>query len=593
MRLTPPGIDAFDPRNTLTFSSSVMAGHPYVGLASFTITAKSPLSGGVGEANCEGPFAIGLKGSGVDAVVFRGAADSPLLVLIEGGVATFHDAGDLWGVGVQSTTDQLELMFGKGIHTAVIGQAGENRVRYASVVTERSHQAARTGMGAVMGSKRLKAVVIRGDDRPDVADPNACQFLSDLYRHRMPDNPLSAWQHDPPGFSAWVHTHGTDAALCTRNYQDSTFEAAEALAPAAYMERFAGTSVCPGCPSDCFKFLPPESARGDVNRGTAMHQEITGSMGPNLGVSDLNSILEANVACNDYGLDPTSLGFVLSMVMECNARGVTFPDEAATVHFGDAKGASELITQIAHRRGVGDLLAEGTRRIAERMGPDAAIAAMHVKGIEMAVFEPRTQTNIALGYATSPVGPRFNLCEHDWDFDPEMGWPHTLDESRSIGILERLPMDLVAPSKVRNFKALSELWSACNTLGLCIFAGPPTRSLTLDEVSQLLRGVTGWHTSAYEVMRFGDRRIDLMRAYNVREGLTAEDDTLPARFFNEGVTVGRWNDHAIDERAFRSVIETYYATCGWTKEGIPTYAKLLESKLEWVVGDAHIERVDR
>ena len=591
LRLAPAGIDAYDPRNPLIFSSSVMAGHPYVGLASFTITSKSPLSGGVGEANCEGPFAVGLKRSGVDAVVFRGASEAPVVVLIEGGVATFHDASPAWGRGVQSTTDWVEQKFGREVYTAAIGQAGENLVRFASVVTQRAHQAARTGMGAVMGSKRVKAVVIRGRELPAVADAGTCESLTELYRQRMPDNPLSAWQHDAPGFSAWVHTHGTDAALCTRNYQDSAFEGASAFAPEAYMERYSGVSECPGCPNDCFKFLRPEG-QVDATRGTAMHQEITGALGPNIGVSDVNSIFEANVACNDYGLDPTSLGFVLSMVMECNARGIELPADAGSLHFGDAKGAAEMIAQIALRARAGDLLAEGTRRIAERVGGDAAMTAMHVKGIEMAVFEPRTQTNIALGYATSPVGPRFNLCEHDWDFDPEMGWPHTLDESRSIGILNRLPMDQVAPVKVRNFKALSDLWSACNALDLCIFAGPPTRSLTLDEVSQLLRGVTGWHTSSYEVMRYGDRRVNLMRAYNVREGLTAEDDTLPSRFYDEGVTVGRWTDHSIEKISFQEVIETYYATCGWSRQGVPTYATLLDSRLEWVVDEGHLERVD-
>jgi aldehyde:ferredoxin oxidoreductase len=591
MRLAPAKIDAFDPRNPLIFSSSVMAGHPYVGLASFTITSKSPLSGGVGEANCEGPFGIALKGSGADAVVFTGASESPVVVLIEAGAATFHPVPHLWGQGVQATTDWVEGEFGRDVFTAAIGQAGENRVRYASVVTHRAHQAARTGLGAVMGAKRLKAVVIRGDDRPPVADPETCQTLTELYRQRMPDNPLAAWQHDAPGFSAWVHTHGTDAALCTRNYQESTFEGAEALTPAAYMERYAGSSECPGCPSDCFKYLPPKGRDVDPARGSAMHQEIVGALGPNIGVSELDFILEANVTCNDYGLDPTSLGFVLSMVMECNARGIELPAEAASLHFGDARGAAKMIERIALRRGVGDLLAEGTRRMADLFGVDSAPAAMHVKGIELGVFEPRTQANIALGYATSPVGPRFNLCEHDWDFDPEMGWPHTLNESRSIGILKRLPMDQVAPVKVRNFKALSDLWSACNALGLCIFAGPPTRSLTLDEVSRLLGGITGWRTSSYEVMRYGDRRVNLMRAYNVREGLTAADDTLPSRFFDQGVTVGRWENHSIDEGAFREVIATYYATCGWSREGVPAYATLLDSKLEWVVDEGHIERV--
>ena len=253
-----PG-DAFDPANPLIFASSVLAGHPYAGLARFTVAARSPLTGGIGEARGEGPFAIALKGSGADAIIMRGRAAELSVLVVEEGQAALHPADELRGMTVSQADAELRRLYGEDIHTAIIGPAGENLVRFASIVADRNHQAARMGMGAVMGSKNLKAVVIRSDMHPPVADPARCAALTESYRRRMITNPLTLWQLEPPGFSAWVHTHGTDAALCTRNYRDSVFESAVAYTPDRFMRRYQGVSPCPGCPNDCIKRFDPEA----------------------------------------------------------------------------------------------------------------------------------------------------------------------------------------------------------------------------------------------------------------------------------------------------------------------------------------------
>src|SRR3954452_11680827 len=209
LRDTPPGVDPLSGENLLVLASSVMTGHPFVGLARFTVTAKSPLSGGIGEARCEGRFGIALKGSGVDALALHGAATRPSVVVIEGGQVCIDDATDLWGLTVNETVDRLERRYGSGVSTAVAGPAAERGVRFASIVAERTHQAARTGLGAVMAAKRVKAVVIACGHHPPVADLATCQRLTDEDRRRVPINPLTRWQHEPPGFSAWIHTHGT------------------------------------------------------------------------------------------------------------------------------------------------------------------------------------------------------------------------------------------------------------------------------------------------------------------------------------------------------------------------------------------------
>lgn len=594
LRECPAGIDAFDPGNLLIFTSSVVAGHPYAGLARYTVSAKSPLTGGIGEARAEGPFGIALKGSGVDSLVFHGAADKPITVIIEGGHATFHDASCLWGRPVSQTVDMLEAQLETDIHTAVIGPAGERLVRFASIVSERSYQAARTGMGAVMGSKRLKAVVIRGENRPPVADADTCVEITEMYRAKMRSNDLTRWQLDPPGFSAWVHLHGLDAALCTRNYRDSIFEAADNYEAKLFMPYYRHDGHCPGCPNNCIKFFGTADDATYDPRAGGIHQEITGTLGPNLGVADLDTIFKANVMCNDLGLDPTSLGFTLSMAMECAELGILTEEITdKPVRFGQSAQVLAMIRDIAYREGFGDVLAEGSRRAAARIGGGAERCALHVKGQEMVCFEPRTQTNLAVGYATASVGPRYEICEHDWDYDTGVGWEHTLDSSRTVGILERIPMDYVGEKKVRNFKALATLWSSADALDLCIFAIAPTRVLTLHNMAHLLGAVTGWNTSAYEMMRFGERRIHLMRVYNLREGLTAADDVLPSRFFDEPLRMAgaRWDGKHLDREQFTAAIQTYYRMMGWDDAGRPRYETLLDHHLEWVVHEGHAERV--
>jgi aldehyde:ferredoxin oxidoreductase len=593
LRETPAGADPLGPDNALIFASSVMAGQPYVGLASLAVCAKSPLTHGMGETHVEGPFSASFKESGFDVIVIKGKSARPVLLEINQGKVAFVDGDEYWGKNVDAAVDALESKYGQGISTAVIGTAGENLVRFASIVTNRSFQASRMGMGAVMGSKNLKALVIAKGERPPVADPAKAQELTDLYASRIPSNPLSDWQFQPPGFAAWVHTHGLDAALCTKNFRESVFPGVENFTPEEFMSRFKGNASCPGCPNDCFKSFTPESMadKPGLSKASAMHQEIMASMGANIGNADLDFLFESNILCNTLGMDPTSLGYVISMAIECLENGVVVPEIAPSLTWGDTAGIRQLILDIAARKGAGNLLAEGVKVTSEKLGPKSTHYAMHIKGLEMCVAEPRTQTNLALGYATAPIGPRYNICEHDWDYDTELGWPHTMQGSNTLVILERIPMDYLGPKKVRNYRALSQIWSATDALCLCIFAAPPTRSMTLEEMGSMLSAITGWESSSYEVMEYGERRINLTKIYNIREGITADQDTLPERFFTDPITVGRWSNYFIDKGKFQEMIQTYYAMMGWNEAGIPRYSTLLSSRLEWVVDEGHLPLV--
>ncbi len=582
MENTPAGIDPLGPGNLLIFASSVMAGHEAAGLPRFTVAAKSPLTLGIGETRCEGPWGVALKRCGADAIIFSGQAEKPVVVFIEDERVEWVDAAPLWGMTVGEASDAIERQLGPGAHVAAIGPAGENRVRFASVVSERTFAAARLGMGAVMGAKHLKAVVLRGGRTPEAADPERVASLNDSFAQRIDANPLARWQKEPPGFSAWLTLHGVDAALCVKNYTEPGIDGIEAFQAERFLQRVRGHAPCPGCPNDCIKTLHP-FGRGDLDpRASGIHQEVTGAMGPNLGIVDLDWVLAANNTTNQLGLDPTSLGFTVSFAMECFERGMLTAADGPPVRFGDDKGAQRLIGDITHRRGLGGVLAEGTRAAAERIGRGASRYAMHVKGLEMVCFEPRSQSNLALGYATAPVGPRYDICEHDWDFDTNSGWEHSLDGSRTLGILERVPGNEISHRKVAMFKALHTLWSAADALDLCIFAIAPTRLLSLSQMAQMLAAVTGWQTSSHEIMRIGERRNHIMRCYNLREGLGARDDTLPDRFFEEPIASGKRKGDVLDRARFQDAVRFYYSMMGWDSEGRPTQATLQDHGLAWL-----------
>ena len=581
---TAPGTDPLGKDNLLIFASSVISGQRAPGLARFTTSAKSPLTGGIGETRTEGPFGVAIKGCGADIIVFQGKALKPVSVLLNKGTVNFIDSSGWWGLQVGQTADAIEHEFGTDVHSAIIGPAGENLVRYASIVTDRTFQASRMGMGAVMGSKNLKALIIKENFVPAVFDENILFKITYDFSKNLTSNNLSQWQHDAPGFSCWVYLHGLDAALCINNYSKNSIENLESLKEENFLKRRINDIGCPGCPNNCIKSIHPQNSDDLDPRSSGIHQEVTGAMGPNLGITDLDMILRFNNLCNQYGLDPASLGFSVSFAMELFEKGILNEDDGEILKFEDGNAVLEIIKKIALRNNaLGDILAEGTKRASERIGKGSGRYAMHVKGLEMVPFEPRSQTNLALGYALAPTGPRYDICEHDWDFDTKAGWDHTLTLCRTMGILDRIPMNYIGPEKVKIFKQLIIIWSAADALDLCIFAIAPTRLLSLPQMAQMLHAVTGWETSDYEIMRIGERRLHLMRMYNYREGLTAADDVLPERFYSESISDGPRKGDMIDKESFDQSIGTFYEMMGWDVNGIPLKATLFDHGLDLLI----------
>jgi len=294
LKETRPGIDPLSPDNLLICSNSVIAGYPAAGLVRYIVTAKSPLTNGVGETRCEGIWAVSLKKSDFDAIIFHGAAETPSGLMIDNVQISFFDAAGLWGKTVGDSADLLEARFGEDIDVAAIGNAGENLVRFANIVSSRTHQAQRMGLGAVMGSKKLKAIVLRGGQLPAIADPAAYDRVNKNFERDIKSNTLSSWQQNLPGFVMWVHLVGLDAALTTENFRTATFGDVDAYEEDKWWPMYQGVSPCPGCANDCMKI---HHADDDLDP-RSIHQEITGTLGPNIGTSDIRVLMRFNNLCN-------------------------------------------------------------------------------------------------------------------------------------------------------------------------------------------------------------------------------------------------------------------------------------------------------
>lgn len=582
---TPPGLDPLDPTSLLAFSSSAIAGNLGPGLARFGIVGKSPLSGGIFDSRGEGPFARGLKGSGYDALILQGRLTRPGYLLIDGSNLSFQSADDLWGKDTSETTAALERRHGADSHVATIGQAGENLVRFATIVTAGSHPTHRGGLGAVMGSKNLKAVVIRNPLFPEVADPKTITALDNLLREDgLINNALNRWQKDPTGMSYWLDVVIDPGYAALRNFQAHDYTMPDGFRKDLYLSYYRGPSECTGCVNDCIKRFNTRRLTPD-DRAGGIDFEAIGIIAMNLDLQRCETFLDVNTQCNLYGLDPVSLGGVLGFAAECVEKGVLTQDDLGfDFGFGRADShAVDLVERIALRKGIGDTLAEGARRAAAAIGRGSDAYAMHVKGVEMTYTEVRCQTNLGLGFAVAPNGPQGDICEHDWDFDTEVGWTHTLERTSTLGIFHRVPMAQLSPEKVRNFRALNCIWSACDGINLCPFVSAPTRYFRLEQMIRLIAAATGWDFSGYEFMKIGERRNTLMRSYNYREGLTAADDCLPDRFYEEPIRTGRHQGVRIDRAGFHKMIRLYYAMSGWDSEGRPTEAKLRDLHLDWLV----------
>ena len=567
-----PGIDPLGPENKLIFAAGPVTGAPIAGNSRNSIGAKSPLTGGFGESEVGGYWGVELKRAGFDAVIVEGKASSPVYLWIHDGEAEIRDASHIWGLETGDAQRVIrEELNDNLVRVALIGPGGENLVRYACVMVDLKDAAGRTGMGAVMGSKNLKAVAVRGSGRIKVSDK---RILTELSRHlieKVKDMRLHEY-----GTGSLFEEYAASGNLPIRNFRDGEFQNAAVLSAKNVKATVrVGMEGCYACPIRCKKIVKiDEPFTVDPAYGGPEYEALA-SLGSNCGVDDLKAVCKANEICNRFSIDVISAGVSIAFAMECYENGLISDKETGglKLKFGNAEALVRMVEMIGRREGLGDLLAEGVKRASEKIGKDSERFAMHVKGQEIPMHEPRFKKALGVGYAVSPTGADHMHNIHDTSLAPGS---QEMEAFAELGILEPIPLEKLCPGKIRALIYAVDWRVLDNCLLLCNFV-----PWDYIQKTSIVRAVTGWNTTAWELMKTGERITTMARVFNIREGFGRKDDWLPERFFNPR-TSGALSDTAIDPEKFREAIDTYYKMMGWDENGVPTREKLEELDIGWV-----------
>ncbi len=552
-----PGTDPLGPDNKLIFAAGPVTGAPLPGSGRHCVGAKSPLTGGYAKSEAGGFWGAELKHAGFDAIIIEGKTEKPLYLWIQDGEASLKDASHLWGKNTKETQETIRDELGDSlIRVTSIGPGGENLVRFACVMNDLKAAAGRGGMGAVMGSKALKAIAVRGHKKFEVADPERLkeirQWESVLERPMLYDD-MDAWARDRVGPGA------ASGNLPVRNFLDGEFP--EILTGGEAKLKMEG---CYACPRRCRKVVKIDTPYSvDPAYGSPGYEALA-AMGSTCGVSNLKAIAKGSELCNAYTIDCISTGVTIAFAMECFENGLltTKDTDGIELRFGNAEAMLKIIELIARREGIGDLLAEGTARAAQKIGKGAEKLAMHVKGVEIPMHEPRLKAALGLGYAVNPHGADHQANMQDTGYSKP---GPAFDNARLLGMLEPLPADELGPRKVAAFRNIHLCCIAEDSLVLCQFV-----PYGVQQIVDILTAVTGWDTSITEVLRVAERTLTMARAFNIQEGLSAADDKLPDRFFQpkrNGVLSTKFYDREQLEKAK----SYYYTLMGWDAQtGIPT-----------------------
>jgi aldehyde:ferredoxin oxidoreductase len=534
----PPRVDPFAPEAPLVFCLSPLVGTPLTTSAKFAVLAKSPLTNRLNDALSSSHFALAAKRAGIDALVIVGATKQPTCLVIEDGHCRLDPAEGLWGLSAEEAAARLRDRLGPEYQTAIIGPAGERLVRYATVSHENRH-AGRGGLGAVMGSKRLKAVAVAGCQRVPVADPAAVvRAARDLSQRSF--GPATA-KYRELGTVSNLLTFNRLAALPTRNFQQGTFAEADRVSGEALNDvRKVARQSCAACTIGCEHIYA--APQGPVR----LEYESLFALGPLCGVADRDAVLEAARLCDRFGLDTISTGASIGFAMECAERGLI---EVPGLCFGSAAHLLALIEQISRREGLGDLLAEGTRRAAEVIGGPAPDFAPHVKGLEIPGYEPRALQTMALGFAVGTRGADHNRSgAYEVDFSTNVDRLNAGREAAGLAV------------ESEDRAALMD------SLILCKFLRHVFSDFTAES-AELLRHVTGWDVSAEELRSAARRIVTAKKLFNIREGWTRAEDTLPRRFLAEGLRTGRDRQAVLPGERLEGLVQAYYQARGWDEAG--------------------------
>jgi len=564
-----PGTDAFDPANPLIYTAGAITGTivPCTA-AKFGVFSKSPATGLLGESYSTGQWGAELRMAGYDIIIITGRAPKPVYIFIDDGAVQIKKAAHLWG---KSTWDAEQIirdeLGDQNIRVSGCGQAGEKLNRLACLINDRTRAAGRTGMGAVMGSKNLKAVAIRGTQDVNVADPDGLmEFCRDLYERAK--GPATS-KYRTLGTPANMLIMNAQGALPTRNYQSASFENAEKVSGEYLNEKFV-TKIqgCSACPCRCEHIA--KAKEGEFKGATSrMEYEPMMAFGPYCGVDDMNAVIKAIEYCNLFGVDAIGAGIVVGFAMECYEKGLITKEDTGglELNFGNGAAMVEMVRKMAFREDIGDILAEGVMRASQKIGQGSEHFAMHIKGLEMTGYDVRGLKTAALGYAVS-----------------RRGGDHQRHGSYSWDLSGKVDRYKAEPERGSLVMGDEDFYCIIDSMIICKF----TRTIwkDYDEIAKVYTLVTGIEMTGEQLRRAGERMSNLARLFNIREGMTRKDDTFPQRIMKDPIPSGTGKGSVVTQEDLDILLDGYYESRGWEKSGVPKPEKLEELGLSGYAGIA-------
>jgi len=556
-----PDIDAFSPENNLIFMAGPLTGTFATSAARYNVVTKGPLTGTIAASNSGGSFGPELKMAGYDGIIFEGKSAKPVYLLIEDDKVSLVDASELWGKTVPETNDAITAKYGEDFKVSCIGPAGEKKVLYAAIMNDKNRAAGRTGVGAVMGDKNLKAVAVKGTKTIRVADPDGFIAACRDARQKLKAHPVTGAGLGAYGTEILVNIVNGVGGFPTGNWQEATYDKADETGGESLVEKYLiRAKGCFGCSIGCGRLSKLNGKYEDIGEGP--EYEAAWAMGGDCRISDLGAITKANFISNELGFDPISFGSTLACAMELYDKGyLTDKDLGGPLYWGDADALVDFATKTGLREGFGDTLALGSYRMAEKYGhPELS---MTVKKQEMPAYDGRAIQGIGLNYATSNRG---GCHVRGYMISTEVlgivgGQAHKMDQ-------------FVTEGKAAMLKIFQDLTALVDSSGLCLFT---VFGIGLPEIGAMYRTATGEKISDEELLKAGERIWNAEKLYNLKNGFTKADDTLPPRLLNEeipdGPAKGKVNELDV-------MLREYYQLRGWDENGIPTPEKLSELGLE-------------
>jgi aldehyde:ferredoxin oxidoreductase len=606
LKNTPAGADPYGPENTLSFMLAGITGAPIAGQSRATVVAKSPLTGGAGDSQAGGFWPAELKFAGFDGIVIRGISPRPVYLWINRGEVELRDAGHLWG---KTTTEDekalAEELEDERIQVAQIGPAGEKLVRFAAIMNMATRAHGRTGMGAVMGSKKLKAVVVRGGKKKlPMADPARVRTIMQPSVANV-RNDEDVWALAKYGTLGILEGQSAAGGLPNRNYTSGSmgYERAAAIGGERLFTDLLrgadednqlkqGRETCYSCAVRCKRVVETEwEGRAIDPRSGGPEYETSSVFGSYCDIDDIRAIAYANQLCNQFGVDTIAAGATMAFAIDCFEQGLITAEDTGGIElrWGDAGAMIAMLEKTLNREGFGDVLAEGSARAATRIRNGAEDLVVAVKGTELPAHMPQVKPSLAVIYAVNPFGADHQSSEHDPSYTPRVveNSPDKYGKRMAdIGLTDPQPRDVLNEAKVEYALTTQYAYSALDTADVCQFVfGPAWQLLGMKDLADVISAVHGEETTVDDLMTLGARRLNMLRAFNAREGITRERDTLPKRLFTplEG---GPSNGKSVDREEFEAALEIYYEKAGWDPiTGNPTAETLDGLGLSWLKVD--------